>query len=93
MIVVFIKPNTLYRFPTLKTAEIWMAENAYEYGYDKSSLQIFTDKQPNETIELQGSLFIRSCPNCEKLIKFEVMPEDYIEDVICSNCSFHLGPQ
>ena len=93
MVTIFIKPGLLFRFPSLKIAETWMNEHPEEYDFDKDNLEIFTDREPADSVKLEGTLFIKQCIGCNKFIKFEVLPKEYIEDVICPNCGVHLGPQ
>lgn len=93
MITIFVKGGTLYRFPSMKVAKEWLAENPEEYDFDRENIEMFTNVPPRDTISLADTLYIRVCDDCKSFIKFEKADNENIANVICPVCGNHLGPQ
>jgi hypothetical protein len=91
MVTVFVKNGCVYRFPSHKVAELWLAEHPEEYGHDITNLDMFSPDIPEGSLELEGTLSIRCCNGCGSYIKFTKSWENRNTTVICPACETVIG--
>lgn len=92
MVTLYIKNKALIKFDNKERAQIWIQNYPEYYDNDINNIEMYSDHMPDDSVQINTTLFLRQCPVCTSIIKFEL--EDRYDDsnIICPNCDTNLGP-